>query len=59
VAVLFPQDISALHVKGIWFPFGVGVSRTEYALAALNIPLFALLLRRLHRVARPQPAGAG
>lgn len=56
--VLFPQDISALHVKGIWFPFGVGVSRTEYALAALDVPLFALLLRRLHRVAAPRPLPA-
>jgi hypothetical protein len=50
--VLFPQELSVLHVKGIWFPFGSGVSRTEYALAALNLPLFALLLRRLHRFAR-------
>jgi hypothetical protein len=40
----------------IWFPFGVGVSRTEYALAALDLSLFAVLLRRLHRIARPATA---
>jgi hypothetical protein len=50
---LFAQEATFLHIKGIWFPFGVGVSRTEYALAALDLPLFALLLRRLHRCAQP------
>ncbi|NVE01783.1 glycoside hydrolase family 2 [Massilia sp. BJB1822] len=37
---LFPGELSALGLPGIWFPFGVGVSRTQYALA-LEIPLLA------------------
>ncbi len=49
---LFAQELSVLHVPGIWFPFGVGVSRTEYAYAGLGVALFALLLRRLLQYAR-------
>ncbi len=37
---LFPSELSAIGVPGIWFPFGVGVSRTQFALA-LEIPLLA------------------
>jgi len=55
-SALFPKELTVLHVKPIWFPFGVDVSRTQYALAALDLPLFALLLRRLHRLARPAAA---
>ncbi|MDB5089586.1 MAG: glycoside hydrolase [Mucilaginibacter sp.] len=40
---LFPSELSAIGVPGIWFPFGVGVSRTQFALA-LAIPLLALFL---------------
>ena len=39
---LFAAELSAIGVKGIWFPFGVGVSRTQYALA-LALPLLAAL----------------
>ncbi|GIL41575.1 hypothetical protein [Roseiterribacter gracilis] len=42
---LFPAELSAIGVQGIWFPYGVGVSRTQYALA-LVIPLLGLLLHR-------------
>lgn len=45
---LFAQELSALHIPGIWFPFGVGVSRTQYAYAAFDVALFLLLLRRLY-----------
>jgi hypothetical protein len=55
---LFAQELSVLGIQGIWFPFGVGVSRTQYALAALIVPMFVLLLRRLTRVAR-SPARDG
>jgi predicted permease len=44
---LFAQELSALHIPGIWFPFGTGVSRTQFAYAAFFAALFALLLRRL------------
>jgi hypothetical protein len=36
-------------VPGIWFPYGVGVSRTEYAYFAFDIALFIYLLERLWR----------
>jgi hypothetical protein len=52
---LFAQELSYLHVPGIWFPFGVGVSRTEYAYAAFDVVLFALLMRRLLFFAKGQP----
>jgi hypothetical protein len=52
---LFAQELSALGLPGIWFPFGVGVSRTQYAYAVFAPLLFALLLARLWRFA---PRGA-
>ena len=39
---LFAPELSALHVPGIWFPFGVGVSRTQFAYAAFDLVLLAL-----------------
>jgi len=44
---LFAQELSKLRVPGIWFPFGVGVSRTEYAYMIFYLALSALLLCRL------------
>jgi hypothetical protein len=52
---LFARELSMLHVPGIWFPFGTGVSLTEYAYAAFDVALFVLLLHRLYSV-RKQPA---
>ncbi len=43
---LFAQELSALGIPGIWFPFGTGVSRTQFAYAAFDVVLFMLLLRR-------------
>jgi hypothetical protein len=45
---LFAQELSAIGVPGIWFPFGVGVSRSEYANAIFYVALTALVLRRLY-----------
>jgi hypothetical protein len=45
---LFAQELSMLRIPGIWFPFGTGVSRTQYAYAAFDVALFALLLQRLY-----------
>ena len=39
---LFAPELSALHIPGIWFPFGVGVSRTQFAYAAFDLALLAL-----------------
>jgi hypothetical protein len=45
--VLFSSELTLLHVPGIWFPFGVGVSLTEFASVVLCLLLFGLQLRRL------------
>jgi len=42
----FAPELSSLGVPGIWFPFGVGVSRTQFAYA-LAIPLLVVLLGRV------------
>lgn len=49
---LYAQEVSTLGIPGIWFPFGVGVSRTQYAYASFAIVAFAVLLRRLAASAR-------
>jgi hypothetical protein len=46
---LFASEVGMLGIPGIWFPWGVGVSRTEYAYAAFDIALFLYLLTRLWR----------
>ncbi len=45
----FAEELWALGVPGIWFPFGVGVSRTQFAYAALIVVLGVLVLRTLTR----------
>jgi hypothetical protein len=35
--------LDPLGVPGIWFPFGIGVSRTQY-IYAIAVPLLALLI---------------
>ena len=41
----FPDELSAIGIPGIWFPLGIGVSRTQYAYA-IAIPLLAVLIVR-------------
>ena len=43
---LYAQELSSIGVPGIWFPFGVGVSRTQFAFAAFFLIAFGELLRR-------------
>jgi hypothetical protein len=50
----FARELSALGIPGIWFPFGAGVSRTQYAYAIFAVALFALLLRRFWFFAHQQ-----
>jgi hypothetical protein len=46
VAGLFGGELlDTIGVPGIWFPFGIGVSRTQYVYA-IAIPLLALLIAR-------------
>jgi len=49
VAVLFGGELlDPIGVPGIWFPFGIGVSRTQY-IYVLAIPLLAVLIVRTLR----------
>ena len=46
VAVLFGGELlDPIGVPGIWFPFNIGVSRTQY-IHAISIPLLAILIVR-------------
>lgn len=55
--VLFASELAAVHVPGIWFPWGVGLSLSESASVGFDALLFVLLLRRLWSYARliPRP----
>ena len=56
VAGLFGGELlDPLGVPGIWFPFGIGVSRTQY-IYAIGIPLLAFLIVR---TLLPEPAQIG
>jgi hypothetical protein len=47
---LFPQEISELHIiPGIWFPFGVGVSRGQFAYAVFVLVMYVVLITRRRR----------
>ncbi|HEV2179710.1 MAG TPA: hypothetical protein VGR59_05295 [Gemmatimonadaceae bacterium] len=54
---LYAQEVSALRIPGIWFPFGVGVSRTQYAYAAFAVVACVMLFRRLAGFARAERLG--
>nr|WP_183573042.1 glycoside hydrolase [Mucilaginibacter sp. X5P1] len=41
---LFAQELSIAHIPGIWFPYGIGVSRTQYAYAGFIIFMFSILI---------------
>ena len=46
IAALFGGELlDPLGVPGIWFPFGIGVSRTQF-IYAIAIPLLAILIAR-------------
>ena len=46
---LFPQEVSQLQfIPGIWFPYGVGVSRGQFAYAAFVLVMYMMLIIR-HR----------
>ena len=47
VVVLFPGELAETGLPGIWFPWGIGVSLSEYASAALVVLLCVPVLRKL------------
>jgi len=45
---LFPQEISALHIiPGIWFPYGVGVSRGQFFYVAFVLVMYGGLIQKI------------
>jgi hypothetical protein len=48
---VFGRELNELGVPGIWFPYGVGLSRSECANAAFAAALFVYLIQRLWRFA--------
>ena len=50
----FQNELGVLHIRTIWFPFGVGLSLQEIADIALAAAIFVLLLRRLSLSIRHQ-----
>lgn len=55
---MFSVELSALHIPGMWFPFGVGISRTDFAYLAFGPLMSVVLLRRLWSFARATPETA-
>ena len=48
---LFPKEVSELHIiPGIWFPYGVGVSRGQYFYAAFVFVMYAILIQKNRKV---------
>ncbi len=45
--VVFSSELSTLHLSGIWFPFGVGVSLSEICSVIFDVLLCVVLWRRL------------
>jgi len=49
---LFAVELNALGIPGIWFPYGTGVARGQFAYAAFIALLFLLILMRSAKYAR-------
>lgn len=50
---LFAPELSTIGLKGVWFPYGAPVSRTQFAFAALIVMVFVAVLERFVRLASP------
>lgn len=51
--------LDPIGVPGIWFPFGIGVSRTQYIYAVLIPMLAVLIVRTLGEPRAAANAGGG
>ena len=48
---LFPKEISDLHIiPGIWFPYGVGVSRGQFFYVVFVFVMYAVLIQKYRKV---------
>jgi hypothetical protein len=51
IIALFPSEVSELHViPGIWFPYGVGVSRGQFFYAAFVFVMYVILIEKNRKV---------
>jgi hypothetical protein len=50
---LFANELTLVGMKAVWFPFGMGVSRTEFAYATLILVLFLMIVEQFVRLASP------
>ncbi|HET6726203.1 MAG TPA: glycoside hydrolase, partial [Gammaproteobacteria bacterium] len=55
----FSGELAALGVPYIWFPFGTGVSLTQYAYAGIIVSMTALLIRRVQRAVAARNFASG
>ncbi len=46
----FAPEVARLGVPGIWFPFGMGVSLTNYAYAIASLAIVALLVPQKYKI---------
>jgi len=49
---LVASELSAIGIPGIWFPYGTGVSRTQYAFGALALVIPTLIVLQLRQCYR-------
>jgi len=54
---LFAAELSTLGIPGIWFPYGIGVARGQFAYAAFIALCFLMILMRLVGYARRKQPG--
>jgi hypothetical protein len=50
---LFANELTMLGMKAVWFPFGMGVSRTQFAYGALILVLFMMIVEQFVSMASP------
>jgi hypothetical protein len=48
---MYPKEVSDLHIiPGIWFPYGVGVSRGQFFYVAFVFVMYAVLIQKNRKV---------
>lgn len=50
---LFANELTMIGMTSVWFPFGVGVSRSQFAYGALIVVLFLMIVEQFVRLASP------
>lgn len=50
IIALYPSEVAVLHIPGIWFPYGVGVSRGQFFYAAFVFMMYVILIQKNRKV---------